>query len=538
MINFFRESKASQISEYNQANNNTSSALLINDLNKKKTLIDEANNFIQSMKRGEYFQKIINEKGRKSKHLLILSQNEDFISVTYNKCLNCKTTDDIYLDKISSCEIGYSNNIFLKKKFENYLTIVLTNNKCYEFYNQTEGVSKQWVNGINYLIQKKNKKTNSSGEIKLNKEEISNIWQKEIIPNWPTYRKYIHDKNKEAYFTRKQNSNKKRMDKNKNVDENIEILQANHEEILYLWTLGLPSWLRRYLWNIVIVNELEITENLFQGYKNTIFKDYINYKNIKNSNINRISKSTYCTSYISNNEEQNKINLIRDITNDIDTFYQKNEAIIKSENKTNFKEDIYVIVSSFCFFRLDILYDKQITQIASFLYLNTENNYDAFRILCNLVIPSYLFDFLQNDVEKMKNYCEFFERLMQKYIPFLYNYCQSINFSIPNLFYKWARNIFLKAFNYNTCLLIFDNFIIKGKIFIYQVALAILMIKQKDIINSDYSVVTALLKKNQLNIDGETLFAEIEKVDIREEYKEFFDIYSLGKEKIELFQDL
>ena len=122
--------------------------------------------------------------------------------------------------------------------------------------------------------------------------------------------------------------------------------------------------------------------------------------------------------------------------------------------------------------------------------------------------------------------------------PLLYNYFQSIKFKISITFCKWARNLFLRAFDYNTCLLIFDNFIIRGKIFIFQVALAILMIKQKEILNLDYGSITFFLKKNQLNIDEETLFSEIEKLDIREEYKDFFDNYSLGKEKIELFQDL
>lgn len=46
------------------------------------------------------------------------------------------------------------------------------------------------------------------------------------------------------------------------------------------------------------------------------------------------------------------------------------------------------------------------------------------------------------------------------------------------------------------------------------------------------------LKKNQLDIEENVLFSEIEKLDIREEYNDYFEIYNLGKEKIELLQDL
>ena len=508
-------------------NNTNTSILLLNDKlnnsNKTKSLRDEANIHIESMKIGENFKKIINEKGRTVEQLIALSPDESYLSITYKKC--CTRTDIIYLDKIASCEVGYSNNFYLKKKFENYLTIILSNNKCYEFYTQVEGSSKMWVNGINYLLQRMKK--NTVNEIRLHKKEISKIWQNEIIPNWTVYRKYLHNKNKESYFTRKKIANKKKIDNKKGLEENIEILQANHEEILNLWTFGLPTWLRKNLWSIVIGNELEITENLFQGYVKAILKELINNQNLNKSTNNRL-----------NNSDNKKDNDIKEIANDIQLIYKKNENIIKAENKPNFKEDVLLVVRSFCSFRSDVLYTKEITKLASFIYLNTENYYDAFRILCNLVIPSYLFDFIQNDVEKMKNYVDFFDILMQKYIPFLYNYFQTINFKAGVLFYKWAKNLFLRVFNYNLCLFIFDNFIIKGKIFIFQVALAILMIKQKKIINSDSAEITYNLQKTELDIDEEILFSEIEKLDIRDEYKEFFDIYALGKEKIELFQDL
>ena len=518
-----------------ELNSNQTSMLLINSIN-TKTLLDEANNYIKKMKKGEYFQKIINDKGRTVQYYLSLSQDETNIYLTYTKC--CKRTNNLPLEKIASCEIGHSNNFYSSKKYENYFTIFLTNNKYYEFYHNGQGISKAWVNGINYILQKNNKDViGPSNEIKLDKQDISNIWQKEIIPNWPTYRRFVHDKNKENYFTRKRMLKRKKMDIEKGVKENIEILQSNHEEILYLWTLGLPPWLRKNLWNIVVGNELEITQNLFQGYIKSLLTEYINYQNIQNSSINRISKSTHCSSSQTTLDEM-KNNIIKEVNNDIEKIYQKNENIIKSEKKTNFKEEVYIIVGCFTSFRLDVLYSKQITELVSFIYLNTDNYYDAFRIFCNLVIPTYLFDLIQNDIEKINNYFEFFNILMQKYVPLLYDYFQSIKFPINFIFYKRTRNLFLKMFNYNICLMIFDNFIIKGKIFIFQVALAILIIKQNEIINSDFNALNLMLKKNQLNIEEDILFSEIEKIDISEQYREFFDIYALGKEKIELFQDL
>ena len=486
-----------------------------------KSLIDEVNEYLNIMKKGEIFDKIINSKGRTKSYLLTLSQDETKISMSYRGC--CFFRNIINLEKISFCEIGHSNNFYSSKKFENFFTIELNDNKSYEFYNKSQLDIKNWVNCINYLIQKNGDTTaNPDNEI-LSKNEISTIWKDQIIPNWPIYRKYLHDKNKQNYFTNKLEITKKKMNKYNNLEENIKILQSNNQEILYLWTLGLPNWLRKYLWNIIIGNEIEISEKLFQGYSKHINKESTN-ENI-NSN-NALDKNLV------------KDNLINNLKDDIEIYYQKYEEVINSENKLNFKNDIYLIVHSFCNYRKDVLYSKEITDLASFIYLNSEDNYDTFRILCNFIIQSYLFNFIQNNISSIKNYYKFFENLVQKYTPLLFNYIQRLNISLFSAFYRWTKNLFLKVFPYETCLVIFDNFIVKGKILIFQIALSILIINQNKLIHYDIGELKIFFKKTKLNIDDNILFEEIDKLDIRKEYEDFFDNYALGKEKIELFQDL
>ena len=58
------------------------------------------------------------------------------------------------------------------------------------------------------------------------------------------------------------------------------------------------------------------------------------------------------------------------------------------------------------------------------------------------------------------------------------------------------------------------------------------------LIHFDIGELKLFFKKTKLNIEANTLFDEIDKLDIRKEYEDFFDNYALGKEKIELFQDL
>ena len=84
--------------------NNNTSLLLLNTTNKQKTLVDEANSYIKSMKKGEYFDKIINNKGRTVQHLLSLSSDESNIFLTYTKC--CKRTTNLPLDQITVVKLA------------------------------------------------------------------------------------------------------------------------------------------------------------------------------------------------------------------------------------------------------------------------------------------------------------------------------------------------------------------------------------------------------------------------------------------------
>ena len=75
-----------------------------------------------------------------------------------------------------------------------------------------------------------------------------------------------------------------------NIYLNNEENDNNKEKLLKIWFLGLPFWLRANMWKILIVNELNITEVLFQGYFQLANKEHENYniimKQKHNSSIN------------------------------------------------------------------------------------------------------------------------------------------------------------------------------------------------------------------------------------------------------------
>jgi cytohesin/brefeldin A-inhibited guanine nucleotide-exchange protein len=208
-------------------------------------------------------------------------------------------------------------------------------------------------------------------------------------------------------------------------------------------------------------------------------------------------------------------------------------------NTIDFKNEVFKIVRSFCIYRPDLIYNKNISELAIFFYINCNmNEYDTFVFLCNFIINNYFFKYIQNDTLFMKNHLKFFEKLIEKYLPSIHNHFKVLDFNINIFFYKWVEFLFLKTFNYNICLRIFDNFIIKGEIFIFEISLATLFILKNSIINNDQIGLVDLLKKEIIVINEDALFEYVKTLNIKKEYNDYFNLYILGKEKIELLQDL
>ena len=484
-----------------------------NEVNEQMNNDKEYNLIISKMKKGEKFKKITNTNGKTVKMTLILTPDENNIILKNELC--CTGKDILSIDEISDCNIGYFQYFKTNKNFENYMTIILNSEMVYEFYNSDKNVVKNWINILENLIQKRNKVLATIyKKEKISDEEISNIWTNEFLSNWSIYRRYVIKK------------------KNK-IRENEFIYKPNEDKrktkLIKIWSLGLPFWLRENMWKLIIGNELNISLSLFQGYFNLANDEYEKLIEEKNNMING------CSDIIE--EGYNEIELILKDCDKILKRYKK-----KFERDINLgccRKEIYKLIRSFCFYRPDILYSKNISEFTFlFFYLFGKNETDTFIALSNFIINNYFFWHIQNDTLYMKNQLNFFEFLIEKYLPLIHIHFKELQFNANIFFYKWIEYLFLKTFDYKLCLRIFDNFLIKGHIFIFEVSIATLNIIKKEILNSDEDRLVILLKKNIMNINEEQLFKFIESLDITKEYNDNFNSDKFGKEKIDLLQDL
>jgi hypothetical protein len=83
---------------------------------------------------------------------------------------------------------------------------------------------------------------------------------------------------------------------------------------------------------------------------------------------------------------------------------------------------------------------------------------------------------------------------------------------------------------------IWDIYLLKGEVFLYEVALCIMKIQEKDLTRFTVKDILRNLKKLSLNINEDEFFDLLQEIDISEDYKKLIYESSLAREKGLLFQ--
>lgn len=452
--------------------------------------------YINQLKKREGFD--LKVKNQLIQIIFYLNENEQYFVIRKTKCdcllgINTK----ISVADITNTFIGNSSSN--KSEYEFYITIE-TKIKIYELKHSNKELLIRYVSSINKLINKKKSILGLTSKQKITKENISSIWQEIIIKNWAEYRDYLLIKTKRKNFF----STKNVVD----FDSLDKPLKIKKEQVLYLWTLGLPSWLRPKMWQIIIDNQLDISENL-------------------------------CNGFISQNLEEENEELNNDINQKLEKHIKKIKNVFTfANNNINFDDYMHKILVAFCLYRPDMTYCKPLAYIASIFIFNSENYYNAFVLMCNFVIPNNLFQLIIDDKDTSKRYTTFFGKLFKSRLPKLYDHFSKSRVKENLYFYKWAKYLFALTFPYEPLLRIWDCFLLKGDIFIFEVAISILIVLEKDLINSSFDTIFSKLLVFPVEYIESELFDTIEKLDISKEYKEEFEVYEIGAEKVELFFDV
>lgn len=321
--------------------------------------------------------------------------------------------------------------------FDSNCFSILTKNRSLDLRHEDVVICRNWCFGIKYLTKKTKSfneiKKKKLKELKNRKEIISDFWRTEILPKWSEYRKFIilkdiyQDPNSNSneilkkrskffnFIFANNNSNNNNINNNSNNNKKSKNLDNNvnsKQDVVYLWTLGIPEWLRKKFWALVITNSLGITENLFNFY----------IKNLENNLVdctfdNRISIQPNGAEVApAIQEEFDGIPVVEqakltcslfkvrntnfsEMKSDINKCYKNFKKFIDLNliEELKFKEDLYKILTAFMQYRLDVQYAKQITYIATIFYLNSEDYFQTFICLANFLANHYCIKFMNRE---------------------------------------------------------------------------------------------------------------------------------------------
>ena len=401
----------------------------------------------------------------------------------------------------------------------------------------------KWYKAIKNLLmlnKNRNKPINDNTtitqfEIEI-KQLIDNIWEF-ILNKWNIYGGYLSIKlmerniysNNTSLKIINQFDIKKFTDKNiKTFLKSIETKLSKEKEIEYsdfinLYYIGLPNQTRKTLWQILIGNSCGITKNTYETYKRKI--PTINFKNI-NVNKDTIDK-------ISNNDNTSK-QIIQEIIK-INEIYM-GEITKRNMDKNDIKNKVYNISRSFCIFRQDLSFNKNIISIIYTLLFIFEEEEDTFIYIINLIC-SNLFSIFIGDENEIKAYSTFFNSLLKKYIPKISKLFEKMEITPELYLIPWFEEFFTKSFGLNILNHIFDLFLINGEYILFQTGLSIIKLLEDDLPNLTINEIFKSLKKisNDITeIDFMHIFQSFDKV--KKDVSEWKAENEIAKQKSKLFR--
>ena len=515
------------------------------DLAEKRILED-----LEAVKKGDVFYKYnIDEKPHK-RFFQLTQDSKELIWFDKDRIKIFRTIKKISVSDINNVYIGINSS----KLFEKYniplsddqqcISIICENNITIALKNDNEATTKKWFYALKYLINYN--RLNEKGRKELNEEEwkycdsesdmkISQLWRNYILLNWKYYRKYL-----EGNYNRKE---LKKIKENSSSNGKIEIVDENNgEDTVEIFNkykffeyleLGLPKFLRKKLWPIIIGNRAGITENLVEYYSKNI--EILDFKQL----------NTLYLDYLQNKKEREEIKfsddivmnqLINDILKITNSKYQLYISNMQMSPE-NFANSLFKIIRIFTLYRQDIIYSKEIAYISAIFLLNSENYFQALVNMVNFILDSPGIKFIQKNEEFIKIRSSFFKDLLNKYYPRLSKHLTKLEIKPELNFNEWISYFFIKVFPYDVLLKLWDNYIVKGEVFLFEISLTILKMQENDCLSLPKGKILKNLRtipfKEKYN--EEYFFKLLYKCDLSDEY-EYIEETDLGYEKAILLQ--
>ena len=169
---------------------------------------------------------------------------------------------------------------------------------------------------------------------------------------------------------------------------------------------------------------------------------------------------------------------------------------------------------------------------------NLESENDTITIFsqfCNFIHykANFLLKYLKEDESFINSRMTFYDSLLMIKLPKLYNHFSQLEIETKLYFNNWMDSLFVRYFIYekkmnsinkinnDTIFKIFDNLLIKGEVFLYEIIISILTLLEKKLLNMPIEHILHYLSKYPYEVISENdLFMKLLNVNFQKEYEE------------------
>jgi hypothetical protein len=441
----------------------------------------------------------------------------------------------------------YYNSNKCKEKEKNIFITIIANTRTLDLKADNLQLGLSWFKALKSLVLKVKSKEEKKIEKQMLLEAakikniITSIWKNSILPKWINYGDYllykIHKKKNDLSNLQLNNINTSSVihDDKMSLLQKVELISKEVEnnkilseyDFFKLYNFGLPNFVRRNLWKILIGNPCNISEILYNSYMVQV--ESVNFDTIDmkyHEDVNEVFSCDYTINQ-----------MLVDIIKIKDMFLC--ELISRKLEQNVIMLQTYKIIRTFFLIRNDITYNKNIIPLTFIFLILGENEFNTFSNVFNLICGTNTIKYLLGDEQFIKSSTLFFNALIEKKIPNISKHFKKLEITTKLYLIPWLEEIFTCTLNFQILLRVLDLYLLNGDYILYQVGLTIIKIQEEVLLNSTISEVFKLLKRLPNTYKEEFVLENIKLFkDIREDYFSWNKENILGAQKQLFYEDI
>ena len=198
----------------------------------------------------------------------------------------------------------------------------------------------------------------------------------------------------------------------------------------------------------------------------------------------------------------------------------------------------YRIIRTFFFIRNDVNYNKNILSLIFIFLILGENEFNTFLNIFNLICGTNSIKYLLGDEEYIKKCVLFFNELIKKKLPRVYEHFKKLEITTELYLIPWFEEIFTGTLSYKILCRVLDLYLLNGDYILYQVGFTIIKIQEEELLNLTISEVFKVLRRLPNKYKEEFVLENIkDSHDIKEKFFAWNKENILGEQKNLLYQD-